>query len=282
MIFYLRESFQKLIFYTVVNNLEKNCLRDKEIKREGRSPRVIKRPNKRLKDALRLTKDFLKLQLNNRHLLFQEKGSCIFRNANKHKESTNVLNIDIKSFFNTVNRKRVKDVFKEIGFSDKFSETMTRLTTIDFILPQGFPTSSIISEVALFIVDKRIKLYCSKNNLKYTRYVDDITISWNGDIFGFKRKKIEKKIKIILKNSGYSTQERKIVHFGLLEEKEITGVYIKNGKLKTIYDKLEGVEKIEKLKKQMEEAFTKEGKSLIKQKMQGVQNFKNQVLKFNI
>ena len=56
---------------------------------------------------------------------------------------------------------------------------MAKLTTLDDALPQGAPTSPIISNSFLFKFDQSLSHWCSVRACTYTRYADDITISGN-------------------------------------------------------------------------------------------------------
>lgn len=111
----------------------------------------------------------------------------IILNANKHLPSRYVLNIDLKNFFDTINFGRVRGMFMKepFGFSDSKSTILAQIVCNDNKLPQGAPTSPIISNIIAYKLDKTLEKFCKHNHCKYSRYADDITISTNS--FGFPR-----------------------------------------------------------------------------------------------
>ncbi|WOB84881.1 MULTISPECIES: reverse transcriptase family protein [unclassified Providencia] len=124
------------------------------------------------------------------------KGRNPLTNAKAHKNYDVTISLDIKNHFSSINQKMV----------DEYLTAEQRyLCFINEILPQGLLTSPVISNLAMIKLDRKINyllkkiafgsncqidasslFYASsvvKNskiiNYKYTRYVDDITISLN-------------------------------------------------------------------------------------------------------
>ena len=66
-----------------------------------------------------------------------------------------------------------------VPFSDLhiYLERILDLTTINEVLPVGFPTSPLISNVCLTPFDNDLESYCRSSNLACTRYADDIVVS---------------------------------------------------------------------------------------------------------
>ena len=50
-------------------------------------------------------------------------------------------------------------------------------TTLHGSLPQGAPTSPMLSNMVFFDLDQRLFRYCRQRNIRYTRYADDMTFS---------------------------------------------------------------------------------------------------------
>jgi RNA-directed DNA polymerase len=90
---------------------------------------------------------------------------------------------DIKSFYNNISPvdiRRILERDKElipISDIDSYINMMISFMTTDDSLPVGFPTSPQLSNGFLFEFDSEVKRFCSKNELIYTRYADDIIIS---------------------------------------------------------------------------------------------------------
>lgn len=129
-------------------------------------------------------------------------------NANRHKGFQNSINLDIKNFFEAIRPAQVnKYVSKEV----------IDTCFIENVLPQGVPTSPIISNIACINLDKTILQHMKSMTVKsemssfcYTRYADDITISFNiancnytNEVIKRLNRKIALEIRLILKTYGF-------------------------------------------------------------------------------
>ncbi|MFI8606698.1 reverse transcriptase family protein [Cellulophaga baltica] len=97
-----------------------------------------------------------------------------------HTKEPKVLTLDIKNFFDSVKMEHTENLFLEMGYSKNMSNLLTKLCYLDNSLPQGAPTSPYITNILLYNFDETIAKYCRDNDLKYTRYADDLAFS--GDI----------------------------------------------------------------------------------------------------
>ncbi|QRN49117.1 RNA-directed DNA polymerase [Macrococcoides bohemicum] len=103
-------------------------------------------------------------------------------NALKHKNNKYILNIDLEDFFGSINFARVRSLF--INYFKSSEDVTTILSNIcctnEGILPQGAPTSPIISNIILKSIDKDLSMLTKRiGELTYTRYADDMTFSSN-------------------------------------------------------------------------------------------------------
>jgi len=152
-------------------------------------------PSDKLKDVQRLILDkILKFNFSN-YVQGGNIGCSIIKNALVHRRKKWVANLDLRDFFPSVHRSRIETVFLDLGCSKEVARILTRLITYNYELPQGAPTSPIVSNLVLYNLDKRIFGLCSVKKLNYTRYFDDITISGNRRI----ERTCDKIIKISLK-----------------------------------------------------------------------------------
>lgn len=103
----------------------------------------------------------------------------IFTNVQPHLKSKNIMVIDIKDFFPSIERKKVKRVFKERGFPVKVTTRLTDLCTIDGRLPQGAPTSPALANITFSPVDIELINIAKEWECEYTRYADDLIFSGN-------------------------------------------------------------------------------------------------------
>lgn len=114
----------------------------------------------------------------------------IFTNAVQHAHRAWVLNIDLKDFFHSIHFGRVRGIFRAKPFllSDPVAIAIAQLACsrdpnpTDKVkrsarLPQGAPTSPIISNIVCGKMDGELRRFAHEHGAIYTRYADDITFS---------------------------------------------------------------------------------------------------------
>ncbi len=108
-------------------------------------------------------------------------GRGVASNAAEHVGKRWVLNIDLEDFFPTVNFGRVRGLFMKPPFDMGASAATVcaRIVTHRNGLPQGAPTSPILSNFIAATLDRQLQRLARQNRLTYTRYADDITFSTN-------------------------------------------------------------------------------------------------------
>lgn len=99
--------------------------------------------------------------------------TCVTEHANQQF----VCCADIQSFYPSIHFERIRGLFLRLGCSEEVALILTRLCTHHNRLEQGFITSPILADRLFRGADKAILHLCTKYGLRYTRYVDDITIS---------------------------------------------------------------------------------------------------------
>jgi retron-type reverse transcriptase len=100
-------------------------------------------------------------------------------NAAEHVGQHLVLNIDLKDFFPTINFGRVRGLFMAapFGMGPAAASVLAQLCIDRNGLPQGAPTSPVLSNFIAAGLDRRLARLARQNRLRYTRYADDITFS---------------------------------------------------------------------------------------------------------
>ncbi|MFZ5896528.1 MAG: reverse transcriptase family protein [Myxococcota bacterium] len=169
--------------------------RFKIAKRTG-GERLISAPRKRLKAAQRWILGSLleKLPLSEHAHGFRTARSIV-SNARPHVGAAVVVNVDLRDFFPTVTYRRVKGLFRKLGYSEEVATLLALLCTepdtveteLDGVtyyvakgtrhLPQGAPTSPAITNWLCRRLDQRLSGFARKHQLAYTRYADDLTLS---------------------------------------------------------------------------------------------------------
>jgi retron-type reverse transcriptase len=157
-------------------------------KKNNTGYREIAQPAKELKilQRLALRLPLLKLPVHHSAKAYV-KNIGIKNNALTHEQSKYLLKMDFKNFFpsiteyDLVNHVRryhgnlSKDdeiALKKLFFYRRKHESISRLSI-------GAPSSPFLSNSLLYEFDEKIHNTCSKSNIKYTRYADDLTFTTN-------------------------------------------------------------------------------------------------------
>jgi retron-type reverse transcriptase len=135
-------------------------------------------------------------------------NKSIVDNAKKHVGQHYVLNLDLKDFFHTFDRNRVKmgfmyEPFNLNGEKETLAFLLASLCThpidvdgeVKTVLPQGSPTSPTLTNILCKKLDRRLNGLAKRFGATYTRYADDITFSslhniYNDDQFNQELKRI--------------------------------------------------------------------------------------------
>ncbi|EMQ2082834.1 TPA: reverse transcriptase domain-containing protein [Yersinia enterocolitica] len=149
-------------------------------------------PQKRINDFL-----FKFIPFNNASTAFK-KDFCYFDFFKPHIGNSLFLRLDIKSFFHSINIDKLKDVlnkYVEDDFIDekknqKIIDSVINIISLDItlnsknkyyinkkIIPIGFSSSPLISDLYFRRIDILIQKICLKNSITYTRYADDLLFS---------------------------------------------------------------------------------------------------------
>lgn len=155
------------------------------------------------------------------------KNKSIVTNAEKHIGAKVLLKFDIKDFFPSIKFYKVYKQFRFIGYGEKVAKCLTMICVDSSgSLPQGAPTSPALSNIVCFKLDKRIANFCSNQNLIYTRYADDITIS---SLTVLEKKEINFIKKIIIKiinEEGFESNPEKLNVIYSNSRMEVTGIVV--------------------------------------------------------
>lgn len=98
-------------------------------------------------------------------------------NAEAHGRRRFVVNLDLQDFFPTITEKRVVGVLRALGVDKAVSEIIGRLCCHMGQLPQGAPTSPVLSNMICYRLDTELQMVAKSARAIYTRYADDITFS---------------------------------------------------------------------------------------------------------
>lgn len=166
------------------------------------------------------------------------KGFGIYKNADCHKNRRWVFNFDVADFFGSINFGRVRGFLisnKEFELSPEVATLIAQIVIHENSLPQGAPTSPVISNLIASALDFRLLSLCAENRCQYTRYVDDITVSTNLANFpekigifddGLGNWSVGKGVEKIIQRSGFSLNENKTRMSYKTSQQTVTGLVV--------------------------------------------------------
>lgn len=167
-------------------------------------------------------------------------GRSVVTNAAMHKGANYVFNIDLKDFFPSIEQPRVwkrlqlqpfnfpVPVASAIAGLCSMKETRKMLdgTKKDFyVLPQGAPTSPIITNMICDKLDHRLGGLARRFGLNYTRYADDITFSSMHNVFQ-ENSDFRKELVRIISDQRFVINDKKTRLQKRGSRQEITGIII--------------------------------------------------------
>lgn len=152
-------------------------------------------------------------------------GKCLVDNAKPHIGSKYLLKMDLKDFFPSIKLTRIISAFRYLGYYPRMAYYLARLCCEEDHLPQGAPTSPILSNIIAKHLDVRLSGLAERFGYAYTRYADDLTFS--GDWISVK---FIDSVKDVVNDEGFSVNDEKTKILGPWCRKIITGVSISSGK----------------------------------------------------
>lgn len=199
-------------------------------KRSGES-RIINSPNYEIK-ALQtwILRNILeKIEISKKAQGFT-KGRSIKSNAKPHLNSYSIICLDIKDFFNTIKQSQIIEIFKKSlnGEYKEIADLLAKVCTYRGYLPQGAVTSPYLSNIVLKDADDEIDEFCIKNDICYTRYADDLSLSTKRYI---EIKEIEVPITKIIEKYGFKINNKKTRLYFIGNRMIVTGIILNSKKL---------------------------------------------------
>lgn len=218
--------------FAIINGTE-HFYRTFEIKKKSGGMREIRAPYPSLKTIQQWIYEYV-LKKQNVHGCahgFIVRRSIV-TNAKKHVENKFLLKLDLKDFFPSIKINKVVQVFKNIGYTSAVSFMLARICCLDDELPQGAPTSPILSNIVARQMDRRLYRLAKCFGYRYTRYADDISFSGDEIPVAF-----IKYATSIIEDCGFRVNPKKVRLYNELDNKILTGIALKNGNLRLPRDK---------------------------------------------
>lgn len=171
------------------------------------------------------------------------KGRSIVDNAQIHVGQNYVFNLDLTDFFTSISQSRVSKRLQvaPFNFKEEVANTIAGLCCIKtvqkgksrHVLPQGAPTSPLLTNAVCDFLDRKLRRLARKNGLNYSRYADDMTFSSMHNVYQKDSKFIERLFSIIAEeNFSVNSDKTRLQERG--ERQEVTGLTV-NDKVNTAH-----------------------------------------------
>lgn len=183
---FLGIEYEKHLVYHIYRVPKEKRYLNFEIPKRSGGTRKISAPATRLKIIQSLLAEKLQeiyVPQNPAHGFVKSKS--IITNADQHIARRFILNIDLVNFFGTINFGRVRGMLmaQPYNLPEKVATVISQICCHDNVLPQGAPTSPIVSNMLCSKMDSDLRKLAKSYGCRYTRYADDITFSTNKSTF---------------------------------------------------------------------------------------------------
>ncbi len=224
-------------FMSFIHTAPKRYKRYPISKRNSDEKRMIAQPSKEVKFIQKLLINELRNIFEIHHNAHAyEIGKSIKSNAMPHINSRFLLKMDFKDFFPSITPDLLFNISNSIDiiFSEEDKDLLSHLlfwklrSNSPLRLSIGAPSSPFISNFVMRNFDKALTDICTKKNINYTRYADDITFTTNKKNILFEIPKI---VKILLKihcMGHIKINHEKTVYSSKSRNRHITGVTLTN------------------------------------------------------
>ena len=167
-------------------------------------------------------------------------GRSVVSNASIHIGMDYVFNIDLKDFFPSIHQARVWKRLQvpPFKFEQPIANILAGLCCMKesredesgskkdvYVLPQGAPTSPIITNMICDRLDYYLSRLAKRFNMNYSRYADDITFSSMHYVYG-KGGKFMLELERIIKEQGFTINESKTRLQRKGSRQEVTGIIV--------------------------------------------------------
>ena len=214
--------------YSLSNHINSHYYRTKIPKKNGEY-RELSVPDEFLKTVQkRIVEKILAYEEVSPYATAYRYGASTVKNAYPHIKKKTILKLDIQHFFDNIIYPMVKEkVFAKEKYSESNRILLSLLCIYNDSLPQGAPTSPIVSNIIMKDFDNIVGCWCREKKIRYTRYCDDMTFSGE-----FNHAEVISFIKEELKKMGFYLNDNKTVIANKGQKQIVTGIVV-NEKINT-------------------------------------------------
>lgn len=239
---------QDFLYSVICRFREKDYYKIFRINKKSGGYRFIHSPNNELKKVQYFINKYILSKLDIHKSCFSyHKDGGILKCAQQHTNANILFKYDLKDFFFCINEISVYHLFNTLGYTKRLSFQMARLCTIILIkdhekyikkyklgkkiielgvLPQGAPTSPMLSNILTNQLDVKLSKLAETNNLIYTRYADDLTFSSKKTLSKIEIKIINYQILKIIKSEKFTVNKNKISISRQGARKQVLGLIV--------------------------------------------------------
>lgn len=213
-----------------------------KIKKKNGGERIITAPrNKSFKLILSYINEILKsMYTPSAYAMGFAEGRSIADNAQKHTGMNYVFNLDLKDFFPSIEQPRVwkrlqlspfnfpipvANIIAGMCCMKEVIQSEDGNQVVRYVLPQGAPTSPIITNMISDNLDRRLAGVAKRFGLNYTRYADDITFSSMHNVYQ-ENGEFRKEVWRIIRQQGFVINENKTRLQKKGSRQEVTGIIV--------------------------------------------------------
>lgn len=227
---------EKLLFHFASSQKAPNRYKTFHIKKKSGGVREINAPCYQLGLLLYLINIVLKaLYTPNPSTMGFVEGKSVVDNAKLHVGHHYVFNIDLKDFFPSIPQARVWARLQcpPFNFTKDIASVIaglcchTNAERTNNVLPQGAPTSPLLTNAICDTLDRRMRGVAKRFGLHYTRYADDMTFSSMHNVYQ-ENSEFRIEIKRIIEDQGFKMNDKKTRLLRDGARQEVTGLTVNN------------------------------------------------------
>ena len=230
-------TMEQIYIYCNPKNVEVRRYRTFKIKKRHGGTRDISAPYRTLHSIQRCLNEYFKeIYTPSESAMGFAPGRSVVDNARIHVGHNYVFNMDLRNFFPSIPEGRLiaRLQLPPFNFNKTIAQVIGGLCAIrmvdengkeSFVLPQGAPTSPLLTNAICDVLDKKLRKLAYKHGLHYSRYADDLTFSSMHNKFQ-KDSDFRKEVNEIIIEQGFTINDDKTRLQKRGSRQEVTGLVV--------------------------------------------------------
>ncbi len=201
------------------------------------SPRPIDNPLQEIKWIQdRIYRRLLKPICFPDHVLGAIPKRGVMDNAKRHLTARLLVTADVRQCFPSITNLQVYRVWSDfLGCSPPVAALLTQLTTYNRHLPQGAPTSPLLANLFIWMIDEPVRRLCDQLLVVYSTWIDDLAFS------GERARHMIEPTVALLASNGLRVKREKIKIMGPTSAKLLTGTRLGSQRVRAPKEKISRV-----------------------------------------